>query len=349
MSKIRKFDLGKMILVAIIATVALVYCTMFFAGQISDKRAMARYSKIQYESLYSYSQNVEQLENEVKLSNLKCADVAKALPISLGEEQVLFDVYSAKMAVNGFNDRSVITKFEGGIRSEGNVLSRDIVITWQDNVDASMNFILELQKLARTYEFKTIRTSKTNNSFSWKALITAYGQIVGLDNEKIANKYGFSWKIFNSIGKEGLFAAPKDVDLAKVNMSLFDNVLPKSQARDFVINICTGSDVLPEVAFRKYKSYNSTLGGANEAMKLNLVQIGEKYYYSLGFGDKTYPPEDASEIVPFNDEFVIEVRDDTLVGALANVSRVNLKVVNKTDKNVNFIGQLNKRLVIAQE
>lgn len=148
------------------------------------------------------------------------------------------------------------------------------------------------------------------------------------------------WDFNNTYGKDVPFVAETESPLLSTNTTT-----TKSQegikAHDFIASVKSVTSDLPKIMLGKANdamrtSYVYGNSNSEEQVEMILTQDGDKYYYKYKTSKQSYPASYdglGEEFVPKSQDIVLNILSENKLSGSDN-SSIRLKILNKTDKNV---------------
>lgn len=227
---------------------------------------------------------------------------------------------------------------EEGNSSEFTTEQLKVSLTFNGSYEQVKEFI----KLVENYERKVVITNITITSQSESQLSGVmnleFHAVPKLADEDISY---LEWAIKNIYGKDILFSS----DAASgAYASTIEESSNKEENPDFVMLVKSPSSELPTLTIGKAKdslreSYIYSDNEKTEDVEITFNEDGDKIYYKYRNSESIYPTENTAlgkEFTSSSKEIVVEITSEGRVLS-SDISKVNLKVINNTSKDVEII------------
>jgi len=208
--------------------------------------------------------------------------------------------------------------------------------------NGSYEQIKEFIKLIENYERKVVITNITINSKSESQLSGVmnleFHAVPKLADEDISY---LEWTVENVYGKDILFSSEA---ASGAYASTIEESSNKEENPDFVMLVKSSSSELPTLTIGKAKdnlreSYIYSDNEKTEDVEITFNEDGDKIYYKYRNSESIYPTENTAlgkEFTSNYKEIVVEITSESRVLS-SDISKVNLKVINNTSKDVEII------------
>lgn len=176
-------------------------------------------------------------------------------------------------------------------------------------------------------------------------------------NDEIENY--LKWDFNNTYGKDVPFVTETESPLLSTNSKI---ALTESEevtrTNDFIASVKSITSDLPKIMLGKANddmrtSYVYGNSNSEEPVEMILTQDGDKYYYKYKTSKQSFPANYdglGEEFVPKSKNIVLKILSENKLSGNDN-SRMRLKILNKTDKNVqvNISGDDSRVTIDANE
>lgn len=203
-----------------------------------------------------------------------------------------------------------------------------------------LNFIKSLEAYPKKIIVSNLQMSQSNVDEVTGSVQLEFYAIPKISDE---DKDFFKWEYNNAYGKQNPFDGKIDAQQTSSTIEESGST-NKDQNYDFVMSVRPVNSDLPTVMLGRSKDYSkqSYVTADNPGItnvEMYLTQKDGKYYYKYKAGKFTFPPDANSDGEQFSikgNNISIMIYSNKRVDK-SDVSGVNLKIYNKTDKTVNVI------------
>lgn len=212
-------------------------------------------------------------------------------------------------------------------------------ISFKGSYKNLLNFIKALETYPKKIIVSNLQISQSNTDEVTGNVQMEFYAIPKISDE---DKDFFKWEYNNTYGKENPFDGKIDVQQTSSTIEQ-SGTTNKDQNYDFVMSVRPVNSDLPTVMLGRSKDYSkqSYVTADNPGItnvEMYLIQKDGKYYYRYKAGKFTFPPDANSDGEQFSikgNNISIMIYSNKRVDK-SDVSGVNLKIYNKTDKTVNI-------------